>query len=93
MKYFIWGTASHRTPQEQCYRGILFSTSHDGTTPIGLSSIERASLTGSEDDDVLDASPFSGLADLFGRGGNDLLVASKGTLIAGPFDAGKSDAL
>ena len=38
MKYFIWGTASHRTLQEQRYREILFSTFHDRITPIGLTT-------------------------------------------------------
>jgi Ca2+-binding RTX toxin-like protein len=45
---------------------------------IGLISIEIALLVGSEGDDVLDASAFTGTAWLQGHAGNDRLISGKG---------------
>ncbi|HID22648.1 MAG TPA: calcium-binding protein, partial [Planctomycetaceae bacterium] len=53
-----------------------------------LVSIERARLYGSNDDDVFDASAFSGSTWLFGFGGNDTLVGGAGNDF---IDAGAGD--
>lgn len=60
--------------------GITF-TGPGGTSASSLTfgSIETVWLYGTEGDDVLDASQFSGAAALIAGGGNDVLKGSKGT--------------
>ncbi len=53
-----------------------------GIGSIGISQIEAAILVGGDGDDLLNASAFSGAVWLQGGKGNDVLIASQGTLIA-----------
>jgi Ca2+-binding RTX toxin-like protein len=64
-----------------------------GIGAIAFSSIEAAILIGSAGDDLMNASAFSGAVWLQGLGGNDTLVASKGTLLPGfsILDGGEDD--
>lgn len=51
------------------------------TNTFALGSFDEISLVGSETDNVLDASSFSGFVRLEGRGGNDTLTGGSGTNI------------
>lgn len=55
--------------------GIEFTGS---ASTISLTSIEEAILTGTDRDDILDASAFAGTAWIYAKGGNDVLKAGPG---------------
>lgn len=49
-----------------------------GLGTITLVSIQQATILGTEGDDVLDASAFTGTAFLYGQAGDDVLIAGRG---------------